>query len=390
MLDFSISIPTRFIFGSGSLDSIAGEIKKHGSRVLLHHDGGSYTGGLLLRIKACLREAGLTFFDISSGLSEPKLSMVLQASALCEENGIDFILAIGGGSVMDSAKAISFVSRNEGDFLDYVSYKKQSDNSIPTGCVVTLSGTGSEISKTAMIVDDLSEPRIKHPLFQESIRFKFAVLDPSLTLTLPMRQTLSGAYDAVVHLLEYYFNDEAGTDLQSRLCEAAVFTLLDNMVKVKEDPGSYAVRSQLQIAATFANSGIFSVGCPSDWAMHYIENPITTATGSPHGSTLSVISLAWMRFMLRRHINKAVRFAENIMRVNGGGDEYETAMKGILKLEGVLERLGLPTRLSHIDIRQSQFQRLAEMAMKTSGQAHVGGVSRLSVPEIVEIYKLAE
>ena len=387
MLDFTFFVPTRFVFGKGSPAKAGEEVSRYGKRVLLHHDGGAYLSDLLETVRRSLRDAGLEVFEFSGVVPSPRLSLVLEGAEFCRENKIDCVLAVGGGSVMDSAKAIAFMAVNEGDFTEYVSYKRQSGKCLPLGCVVTLSGTGSEVSGTAMIVDDTKEPKIKYPLFQDAIRFRFAILDPSLTVTLPLPQTISGAFDAITHVMEHYFSGDSG--LQDRLCEAVIAASMDNMRAVLDRPEDWDVRAQLQIAATLANSGLLGIGGRSDWAMHYMENPITTATHQPHGSTLAIIAPAWMRYCYKRNIAKAAGFARRVMGIPAGGDDAAAALAGIDEFEKFLAGVGLPTRLSQIGVTAEQFAGFAKLAAETAGSERVGGVSRLTVPEIVEVYKLA-
>ncbi|MCX7027208.1 MAG: iron-containing alcohol dehydrogenase [Spirochaetes bacterium] len=387
MVDFTFCVPTRFIFGKGSPAKAGEEAARYGKRILIHHDGGDYLSALLGTVRRSLAEAGLEVFELSGVVSSPRLSLVLEGAELCRKEKIDCILAVGGGSVMDSAKAIAFMAVNEGDFTEYVSYKRQSEKCLPVGCVVTLSGTGSEVSSTAMIVDDIRDPIIKRPLFQDAIRFRFAILDPSLTLSLPMRQTLSGAFDAITHVMEHYFFGDS--ELQDRICEAVIVASMDNMRAVIDRPEDFEVRAELQMAATLANSGLLGLGGQSDWAMHYMENPITTATHQPHGSTLAIIAPAWMRHCFKRNLKKHADFARKVMGVPSLGSDEATAIAGIDAFEKFLTEIGLPTRLSQIGVTQERFAGFAALAAETAGSQRVGGVSRLTVSEIVEIYRLA-
>jgi len=390
MTDFTFCIPTRFIVGKGSPAKVGRETARYGKRIMLVHDGGDYLSGLLVTIRRSLEDAGLDVYELPEAGSGPRLSLVLNGARLCRENRIDCVLAVGGGSVMDTAKAIAFMAVNDGDFTEYVSYKRRSEQCLPVGCVVTLSGTGSEVSGTAMIADDTRKQLIKFPLFQDAIRFRFAILDPSLTMTLPMRQTISGAFDAITHTLEHYFCGEGPAQLHDRLCEALIRSVMENMRAVTANPCDYEVRAQLQMAATLSNSGLFGMGYPSDWAIHYMENPITTATHQPHGATLAIICLAWMRFCYRRDLERAVNFACRVMGAQAGKSDDATAVAGIDALEGFLTEVGLPTRLSQIGVTPEQFERFAELAAETAESELVGGVSRLTFPEIVEIYKIAQ
>lgn len=390
MRDFSFCVPTRFIVGKGMPATVGSEIAAQGGhRVLIVHDGGAYLAALLDTVRASIEAAGLTWLEMDRKATAPRLSLVLEGVDFCRANDVDFILAVGGGTVMDTAKGIAFMAVNDGDFTDYVLYRKASPHCMATGCVVTLSGTGSEVSGTAMILDDRDGVGIKYPLFQESIRFRFSVMDPTLTYSLPMKQTLSGAFDAITHVMEHYFCGESGYDLQDRMCEGVIRSIMENMRAVVSNPADYEVRAQLQMGSTLANSTLLGIGCDSDWAMHYIENPVTTETHNPHGSTLAVIAPAWMRYCYKRDLPKAVRFARYVMEVAPRENDEATALAGIDAFAAFLKDVGLPTRLRDLNVDPGMFDELARRAAATAGQELVGGISRLCHEEVVEIYKLA-
>lgn len=391
MKDFSFCVPTRFIVGKNSPAHVGEQIAAYGGhRVLIVDDGGSYLTELLKTVRSSIVREGLEAYEIEHKAVSPRLSIVMEGVRFCRENDIDFILAVGGGTVMDTAKAIAFFCENDGDLTEYVLYRKASPKCRKVASVVTLSGTGSEVSATAMIIDDRQDPPIKYPLFQESLRFLFSVMDPTLTCSLPMRTTMAGAFDAVTHVMEHYFCGQSGYDMQDRMCEAVIRSIMENMRAVKENPSDYGTRAQLQMGSTLANSTLLGIGCDSDWAVHYMENPVTTMTHNLHGSTLAIISVAWMRYCFRRDLPKAVNFAVRVMGVAPQATDEQTAIKGIDALEAFLKEMGLPVRLSEIGITPDLFPVLADRALQTAGSERVGGVSHLTREEVIEIYKLAE
>lgn len=391
MKDFSFCVPTRFIVGKDSPAHVGEQIAAYGGhRVLIVDDGGSYLTELLRSVRSSIEREGLEAFEIEHKAVSPRLSIVMEGVRFCRKNDIDFILAVGGGTVMDTAKAIAFFCENDGDLTEYVLYRNSSPRCRKVASVVTLSGTGSEVSATAMIIDDRQEPGIKYPLFQESIRFLFSVMDPSLTCTLPMRTTMAGAFDAITHVIEHYFCGPSGYDMQDRMCEAVMSSIMANMRAVKDNPADYSTRAQLQMGSTLANSTLLGIGCDSDWAVHYMENPVTTLTHNLHGSTLAIISVAWMRYCYGRDLPKAVSFARRVMDVAPQATDEQTAIKGIDALEEFLREMGLPVRLSEIGIKPDLFPVLADRALQTAGSERVGGVSLLTRDEVMEIYKLAE
>ncbi len=391
MQDINFCIPTRFIMGRGCYVGVGEEIKKCGGKnVLIVHSGGKYNTDVLASVRSSISSAGLTYYELGERVSQPRMSLVLRGVNLCKRIGIDFVLALGGGTVMDTAKAIAFFSENDGDLTEYVLSRSFSPKCLLVASIVTLSGTGSEISATAMIIDDRGGEEIKYPLFQDSIRFAFSMMDPTLTMTLPQIQTMSGAFDAITHIMEYFFCGSDAYELQGRMCEAVIHSIMSAMRSVKQQPDNYEIRAQLQMGATFANSTLLGLGCASDWAMHYMENPITTATHSPHGSTLAIIAPAWMKYCFRRDLRKAVNFAVRVMDVPARENDEATALAGIDALESFLREVGLPVRLSEIGVSRDRFELFAQRALDTSGKDYVGKISKLSREEILKIYSIAE
>lgn len=358
--------------------------------MLIVHDGGFYLEDLLQTIRKSIVDEGLIDLEMEEKATSACLSLIRRGVGFCRANRVDFILAVGGGTVMDTAKGIAFLAENDGELTDYVHRRTESSKCMPVASVVTLSGTGSEVSATAMIIDDLHEPVIKYPLFQESIRFLFSIMDPTLTSSLPLRITLAGAFDAITHIMERYFNGPSGYDLQDRLCEGVMCSIMHNMQQVIKNPADYRTRAQLQIGSTLANSTLLGLGCDSDWAMHYMENPITTETHQLHGSTLAIIAPAWMRYCYGRDLLKAVNFAVRVMGVFPCGTDQMTALAGIDAFQALLEEVGLPTHLSQIGIGPDRFKEMAHRAVATAGKEYVGEISRLTVDEVQAVFKIAE
>ncbi|MBR6347359.1 MAG: iron-containing alcohol dehydrogenase [Spirochaetales bacterium] len=391
MNDFSFCIPTRFVVGKGSPAGVGDLIRQYGGhRVLIVDDGGAYLKELFATVRSSIESAGLVAFEAQEKAVSPRLSIIMKNVEFCRANDIDFVLAVGGGTVMDTAKGIAFFCENDGDLTEYVLYRKASPRCMKVASVVTLAGTGSEISATAMIMDDRQEPGIKYPLFQESIRFLFSVMDPSLTCSLPMRTSMAGAFDSITHIMEHYFCGKSAYDLQDRMCEAVMKSIMLNMRAVKNDPQDYETRAQLQMGATLGNSTLLGIGCDSDWAVHYMENPVTTMTHNLHGSTLAIIAVAWMRLCHGRDLAKAVHFATRVMDVSPQETDEKTAVKGIDALESFLKEMGLPVRLSEIGVGPEMFEDLADRALQTAGSDRVGGVSRLTREEVLKVYELAK
>ena len=391
MLNFELEFPTKLIFGKGSVDKVGKEVAKYGKKVLIHHDGGDYLKELLGKVKGLLEAEGLTVLELGGVIPNPRYSLIQKGVELCRKENVDFVLAIGGGSVMDSSKSIAFFSKNDGELADFAHYKKMSPECLPLGTIVTMPGTGSEISNNAMVVDDRTDKLIKYPLFQGAFRFKFAVMDPELTYSLPVKQTISGTFDILSHTMERYFNGENRANLANRLCEANMLTIMDEVRKVIKDPRNYEARANLFLAATIGNSPIIEMGAASDWAVHNIENPITSSFQKTHGSTLAIITPAWMRYVYKRDLPKYAEFATRVMGVSADFYDLETtALRGIEALEQFIKEIGLPLHLSEIGVTEDCFEEMADHATVDIGVERVGMVSQLTRDEVLEIYQLAK
>jgi len=356
--------------------------------VLLHHDGGEYLHGILDEVKLSLREAGVSIVELGGVLPNPKMSLMEKGIRLCREQGIDCVLAIGGGSVMDSAKVIAFCAVNDGDITSYASYRNLSQRCLPLGAVVTTPGTGSEVSNNAMAVDDRSEPWIKYPIFQDSFRFKFAILDPALTFSLSPKQTASGAMDILSHTMERYFNGTHFADAPNRLCEANIQTTMQAVRAALQNPNDYEARANLMFASSLAQSGLLNMGVDSDWAVHGIENVVTTTFGQTHGVVLGVLTPAWMKYVYKRDVAKFAQFA---VRVMGAGLDFfdleKTALYGIDLFSDFVRSIGLPQTLHELGVGQKDFTMLAGLATR---EGPVGAVSKLNMEDVLQIYELAK
>ena len=300
MLNFDFHLPTNILFGVDTLSKVGEQTAKLGHKVLIHHDGGEYLKGTLALIRASIEQAGVGYVELGGVKPNPRMSLMEQGIRLCREQGIDCVLAIGGGSVMDSAKVIAFCAVNEGDITSYASYKKLSSRCLPLGAVVTTPGTGSEVSNNAMAVDDRGDVPLKYPIFQDSFRFRFAIMDPALTYSLSPMQTASGALDIISHTMERYFNGKDHAAPQNRLAEANMVSTMDAVQRALLNPRDYEARAELLFCSTLAQSGVLDVGVASDWAVHGIENVVTTTFSLTHGVCLGVLTPAFMKYVYQR------------------------------------------------------------------------------------------
>lgn len=391
MLDnFMFHNPTTMVFGKDTEKEVGSLVKRYADRCLLHHDGGSYLEELLSRVRTSLREAGVEVFELGGVRPNPKLSLMRRGMEICRENGIGFVLAVGGGSVMDSAKLIAFGTYYEGEVWDYPSFSPIGSRVLPHGCICTLPGTGSEVSCCSMVVNDEREYEVKRSYFAEELKFDFCIINPELTYTLPPKQTASGAVDIISHYMESYFTSTEDAEMLMGIAETGINVIKKNVKIALENPSDYTARANMFQAAYYPMDGAMYAGTVSDWAVHGIENPMTVTYHSTHGLMLGIMTPAWMKYCYKRNIPLFARFCVNCF---GARMDYMhpeiTIREGIANFEGFVKSIGLPTRLSEIGIDDSQFDFVAQTAVDGGYGGIVGAVSRLTKEDILNIYRLA-
>lgn len=386
MTNFSFSYGTKILFGKGQEAEVGRETAAHSRKVLLHYGQGSIRkSGLYDRVCRSLREAGVQFAELGGVVPNPRLGLVRQGIELCRKEKIDFILAVGGGSVIDSAKAISIGVPYAGDVWDFFMRKATVRSALPVGVVLTIPAAGSE-SSIGMVVTK-EEGLYKRDVVDEIVRPRFAILDPQLTLKLPARDTANGVADMLAHILERYFTKEPGVDLTDRLCEAAMQGVMRTALLLAGEPENYDYRAQIMWAGTIAHNDFLSLGRVGDWGSHMIEHELSAIYDVAHGAGLSVIFPAWMRYLYRKEVQ---RFAQFAVRVFGLPMDFEhpeaTALAGIRQLEAFFRQLGLPVTLGELGVPTD---RLEEMARKCTERGPIGSFASLGEKEVLAIYRLA-
>ncbi|CAM3804894.1 iron-containing alcohol dehydrogenase [Parendozoicomonas haliclonae] len=385
MLDFQFSCPTKIIFGKDSEQQLGSQISLYGRKVLLHYGGGSVIkSGLHQRVINTLAEAGVEVVELSGVQPNPRLSLVREGVALCKEHNIDSILAVGGGSVIDSAKAIAAGTCYEGDVWDFFTGKAQLSEALPLGVILTIPAAGSESSSGTVITNE--DGWLKRSMGGEILRPKFAIMNPELTYSLPPYQTACGIVDMMAHILERYFSNTESVELTDRLSEAALTTIINNAPKVLDNAEDYDARAEIMWAGTLAHNGLMGTGREGDWASHQIEHELSGIYDIAHGAGLAIVFPAWMKFCQRVNPSKLAQFAERVMGVPADFDG-DIALEGIARFETFLRSLAMPVRLSEADIDNRHFE---EMATKCIGDGLLGNYVQLSRFDIVEIYKLAQ
>lgn len=384
--NFDLTQKTHILFGAGEENNVGSLMARFSHTCLVVHDGGSYLKDLLRRVFASLEEAGITYFELSGVKANPLVSKAHEGVELVREKGIGFVLAVGGGSVMDTAKFIAYASYCPDDPLQLAPDTVVTHRVLPHGTIVTLSGTSSECSNCAMIIDDHHEPMVKYALSNTALYFDFSIVDPELTYSLPPRQTAAGAMDAISHALEVYLGQYDPHPLMEGYMEGVIRTVLEYGLKALATPRDYQTRAFLSLAVMMAyNDNLSNGGIPQDWGGHGVEKPVTTLFNGTHGVTLGIVTPAFLRFVWKRNPRPFVNFAIRCMGVDPTGkDDGPIVEEGACRLEAWLQRMQLPTRLHEIGLTADMLTQCAELA------APAGAVYQLDKNEIMQIYRMCE
>lgn len=364
--NFNYYTPTQVIFGKAAEQQVGELVKAQKcKKVLLHYGSGSARrSGLLDRIEESLTEAGIAYTELGGVVPNPRLSLVYEGIELCKKEGVDFILAVGGGSVIDSAKAIGYGMTNEGDVWELYDRKKQAQACLPIGAVLTIAAAGSEMSDSSVITKD--EGGIKRGYSSNYCRLKFAVMNPELTMSLPDYQTASGCVDILMHTMERYFVNGGNMELTDSIAEGLMRTVIKNAEILKSDPKNYNARAEVMWASSLSHNGLTGCGIAGgDFASHLLEHEIGGMFDVAHGAGLAAIWGSWARYVYKDCLPRFEKFAINVMGVETGEDAEATALKGIEAMEAFYRRIDMPTSLKELGISPSEEQ-IEEMAEKCS------------------------
>ena len=348
MIDFSFYSPTEFVFGRNTEEQTGSLAKRYGAtKALIIYGGGSVIkSGLLARVKASLTAAGVEYAEMGGVRPNPTDDKVREGIALVKVEQADFLLPVGGGSVIDTAKSIACGAYYDGDFWDFYIGKAQVTQAMPVGVVLTIPAAGSEGSGNAVITNTATKQKlgIKQPML---LRPKFAVMNPELTMTLPAWQTASGICDMIVHILERYFSNTENTEVSDRLCEGVIKAIMHEARRVMQQPQDYDARANIMWAGTIAHNGTCGIGRVEDWAGHQMEHEISAIYDVTHGAGLAVVTPAYMEYMAEHHPQRIIQFAERVMDVpTTFGTDKERALEGIRLFRQFLhDDLQLPVTL---------------------------------------------
>ena len=388
MIDFKYYTPTRYIFGREA-EKKAGEMSLQllGKRVLLvFGEGSAKKSGLLDEVENSLKESGVKFYEFGGIRPNPTDGPVREGIKLCREEKLTGILALGGGSVIDTAKAIAAGVEYDGDFWDFYSGKAVPEKALPIGVVLTIPAAGSEGSGNSVITKE--EGLIKVSIRTDHVlRPKFALMNPELTYSLPAYQTACGIVDMMAHILERYFTPTEGVEVSDRISEGLLKAIIEEAPKVMTDPKNYDARANIMWAGTLAHNGICGCGKQEDWASHGMEHEISAIYGVAHGAGLSVILLAYMRFMLEHRPQRVVALSKNVMGEEGK-DDYEIARKGIEGFERFFKSLGMPSTFAELGIANPDIDLLVKKVHQNKGETF-GAYYPITAKESRAIYELA-
>ena len=392
MKDFNFYAPTRVVFGRESEAKLPELIKQYGgTKVLIHYGGGSARRyGLLDKVEQMLHEADIDFVELGGVVPNPLLSKVKEGIGLCCREGVDFILAVGGGSVIDSSKAIGYGVPYEGDVWDFWDGKAVPQVSLPLGVILTIPAAGSEMSSSTVITQD--EGMLKRGFNSDLCRCKFAIMNPERTYTLPPYQTAAGATDIMMHTMERYFSKYEDATLTDAIAEALLRTVKDAVFEVLKNPEDYRNRAQIMWGGSVAHNGLTGCGVADDWATHQLEHELSGMFDVTHGAGLAAIWPSWARYTMHENLSRFVRFAVNVMDVpNDFTDPEATALKGIEAMERFYHAIGMPINIKELIGRDITDDEIREMTRKCSRDytSTCGALKVLKAEDMEAIYQMA-
>ena len=389
MFDFTYYTPTKVVFGKHTEAKVAELIKEFGgSKVLIHYGGGSVVrSGLLKRVTDTLDGAGIPYVTLGGAVPNPRLGLVYEGIELCRKEGVDFLLGVGGGSAIDSAKAIGYGVANEGDVWDFYDYKRKATACLPLGVILTIAATGSEMSDSSVITKE--EGLVKRGYSSPYGRPRFAIMNPELTMTLPDYQTACGCTDIMMHTMERYFTNGGNMEITDALAEGLLRTVMANAGILAKDPGNYDARAEIMWAGSLSHNGL--AGCGNDggdWMTHKLEHELGGLYDVAHGAGLASVWGSWARYVYKNCLPRFKRFAVNVMGIEPTGTDEETALKGIEALEDFFRSINMPTSLRELGVHATDAD-LATMAHKCAvgvgGSA--GSARRLNEQDMLAIYR---
>lgn len=391
MVNFEYFTPTKVVFGKNAEEKTGELVKAQGCKKVLVHYGGQSAkkSGLLDRICASLEKEGISYVTLGGVVPNPHLSKVHEGIEVCKKEGVDFILAVGSGSVIDSGKAIGYGVANEGEVWDFYVKTRIPEACLPIGAVLTIAAAGSEMSDSSVITNE--DGWLKRGCNNNLCRCRFAIMNPELTYTLPPYQTASGCVDIMMHTMERYFTREENTALTDGIGEALLRTVMESAQTLARDPENYNARAQVMWASSLSHNGLTGCGTIGDWSCHQLEHELGGMFDVAHGAGLAAVWGSWARYVYKEKPERFAQFAVNVMGVtNDFSDPEKTALEGIRKMEEFYRSIHMPTNIRElgVELTEEQVEQLAYkcsfMEKRTIGQFKV-----LDRNDMEEIYRMA-
>lgn len=392
MVNFKYYAPTRVEFGRNTEDKLADLVKQFGgTKVLVHYGGQSaIKSGLLAKVESQLKDAGIEYVLLGGVVPNPRLSKVREGLEICHREGIDFLLAVGGGSVIDSCKAISAGFYYDGDVWTLYKHEDHVTKCLPIGCILTIPAAGSEMSDGSVITNE--DGGLKKDYCTDIFRCKFAIMNPELTYSLPAWQTACGAVDIMMHTMERYFSVNDDMEITDSIAEALLRTVKTEVAKVLKNPTDYNSRAQIMWAGSLAHNDLTGCGTTGDWATHCLEHELSGMFDVSHGAGLAAMWGSWARYVREENMSRFARFAVNVMGVDPGEMSCEElAEAGIQAMEAFYHSIGMPTSIKELIGKDITDEQIEEMADKCSnyGKITVGALKVLSRDDMAAIYRMA-
>ena len=391
MFNFEYYTPTRVVFGKGAADKVGQLVKAQNcKKVLIQYGGGSVKrSGLLDRIKASLSAEGVQYVELGGVVPNPHISLVYKGIELCRQEGVDFILAVGGGSVIDSAKAIGYGLATPGDVWDLYEHVKTATGCAPIGTVLTIAAAGSEMSNSSVITKE--EGGVKRAYDDDLSRPRFAVMDPELTMTLPDYQTACGCTDILMHTMERYFHREGGMEITDSMAEALMRTVIINAGVLMREPDNYDARAEVMWAGSLSHNGLTGFGADGgDWSCHQLEHELGGMFDVAHGAGLAAVWGSWARYVYKENPGRFARLAQMVLGLPSFGDEEKTALVGIAAMEDFFRSIEMPVSLKELglEVTDEQIETLADKC-SFGGQRTIGVFKKLDREDMAAIYRMA-
>jgi len=392
MFNFNYYTPTEVVFGKGTEAQTGAMVKKYGgTKVLIHYGGGSVKrSGLLDRVKASLEEAGVGYAELGGVVPNPHLELVYKGIELCKKEGVDFLLAVGGGSVIDSCKAIAYaLAEPDKDVWELYEHTRTAKACFPVASVLTIAAAGSEMSNSSVITR--AADNSKRAYDDDLARPKFTIMNPELTATLPDYQTMSGCVDMMMHTMERYFTQGGNMEITDALAEGLLRTVMHNAQILHKDPTNYEARAEVMWASSLAHNGL--TGCGNDggdFVSHILEHEMGGMFDVTHGAGLAAVWPSWARYVYKEDLPRFVQYAINVMGVKDEGSDEEIAQKGIEAMEAFYHSIDMPVNMSELGIHPTPEQ-IEEMAVRYAAACggEMGSARKIGKDDAVKIYQAA-